>query len=125
MAAKDAAGHVIVVDGLYQNILALEIIRQGMGPDQSLFFAGVDGEDDGAAESIFAHDPRQLHYQGGTRGVITDAGGAAGDVAVTHVTAVHMAFDDDQRWIDDLAAGQDGHDIVLGGIAADTGTGIG
>src|ERR1700730_5883581 len=112
MAAEDAAGDVVVVDGFYQHMLALKIVGQGVCPDEPLFFAGVNREDDGVAEVVLTEDAGQLHDEGGAGSVIPDTGGAAGDVAVVVVATVHMGFDDNKRLIGGLTSGEDGHDVV-------------
>ncbi len=44
---------------------------------QALLFAGHRGEKDGCREGAFAHDARQLHDNGRSRGIIIGARGIA------------------------------------------------
>ena len=98
MTAEDPPGDVIVINGFYTNAgsLGIKIIGKGLGSDESLLFPGVDAKNDGVTEGVFAQDPGQFHDQCSTCRIITDTKGVPGDIAVTFVTAVDMAFHDDQ-----------------------------
>jgi hypothetical protein len=105
VAAEDAARYVVVVDGLDKDALGLEVFCERMSADQTLFLTGIDGEEDRIFEGILAHDAGQLEDHGGPGGIVPDAGGAAADVAVVGIPAIHMRFNNDQGSIRRLTAG--------------------
>src|SRR5579864_1050467 len=99
MAAEDTAGYVIVVDGFDKDSLTFQVIGEGFGPDQSLFFPRIDGKNNSVAKGILTHDPRQLHDQGGARGIISYAEGISGDITDSGIAAVYMPLYDDEGFI--------------------------
>ena len=125
VTAEDAARYVIVVDGLDQHALGLQVLGERVGADQPLFFTGVDGKDNRISKGILAHDAGQLEDHGRPGGVVPDAGRTAGGIAVVVVSAIHMRFNNDQRFIGRLASGQDREHVVMRLDGRALGAGIG
>src|SRR5882724_1980870 len=99
MTTENAAGYVIVIDGLDTDVHAVQVIGKRHSPDLPLLLSRIDGKYNGVLKSILTHYPGQFDHQGSTRSIVPNAKRVAGDVTVVIIAAINVPFHDDDRLV--------------------------